>query len=132
MAKTFNHDEYLKDYKKRVMSRLTMDMKKEKRDEIQRHADRCGETLTGYIKKAVEMRMAMDDCGTYQEEKSDRQDEQEEARIAARTDSVKSFGVSIGDGGKAAAERNRKQGRIVKDGEHGFMVVYAPEEEDSL
>lgn len=127
MEKKFNHDEYLKEYKKRVLTRLTMDMKREKREEIQRHADLHGETLTGYIKKAVEMRMAMDNCGA-DWERTVKKETQAEERTAMRPESAKSFGATIGDIGKAAANVNRKQGKMVLT-EKGYVMVYGQEAE---
>lgn len=126
MENKFSYDKYMKDYKKRVLTRLTMDMKKEKRDEIQQHADRCGETLTGYIKRAIEMRMAIDDYSIALPEEG-----QTEARgesVARNEELVKSYGKSIGDIGKVTLGDGKKKGRIVKDGEHGFRVVYLPDD----
>ena len=40
--KKFNHDEYLKEYRKNVLVRIALDMKRDKRDKIKRHADACG------------------------------------------------------------------------------------------
>lgn len=78
---TFNHDGYLKDYKKRLLSRLTIDMKKTKRDEIQAHADQCDETLTGYIKKAVEMRMEREDKLAEKKRKEKEREEKEKQKF---------------------------------------------------
>lgn len=116
MKGKFNHDEYLKEYRKRVFSRLTVDMKKEKREEIQRHADLCGETLTGYIKKAVEMRMAAESGSISQ---SNTEPQKAEPQKSDRT----------GGGQKAGSETKGKK-RIIRDGEHGLRVVYAGEEGD--
>ena len=61
--------------------------------------------MAGYVKKAVEMRMA-----------SESVIDTKKAEAVNRENVLRTFGTSIGDGGKEAAEKNRKQGRIVKDG----------------
>lgn len=44
-------------YKKAHIKRIPLDVQKEKYDEIKSAADRAGETINGYIKKAIEERM---------------------------------------------------------------------------
>lgn len=44
-------------YAKRSLKRIPLDVQKEKYDEIKAAADRVGETVNGYIKKAIEDRM---------------------------------------------------------------------------
>ena len=43
--------------KKRSLKRIPLDVQKEKYDEIKAAADKAGETVNGYIKKAIEQRM---------------------------------------------------------------------------
>lgn len=44
-------------YKKAHIKRIPLDVQREKYDEIKSAADRAGETVNGYIKKAIEERM---------------------------------------------------------------------------
>lgn len=44
-------------YKKAHIKRIPLDVQREKYDEIKSAADRAGETINGYIKKAIEERM---------------------------------------------------------------------------
>ena len=44
-------------YKKAHIKRIHLDVQKEKYDEIKAAADKAGETVNGYIKKAIEQRM---------------------------------------------------------------------------
>lgn len=44
-------------YKKAHIKRIPLDVQKEKYDEIKAAADKAGETVNGYIKKAIEQRM---------------------------------------------------------------------------
>ena len=44
------------EYAKRSLKRIPLDVQKEKYDEI-KAADKAGETVNGYIKKAIEQRM---------------------------------------------------------------------------
>ena len=45
------------EYAKRSLKRIPLDVQKEKCDEIKAAADKAGETVNGYIKKAIEQRM---------------------------------------------------------------------------
>ena len=45
------------EYAKRSLKRIPLDVQKEKYDEIKAAADKAGETVNGYIKKAIEQRM---------------------------------------------------------------------------
>ena len=47
------------EYAKRSLKRIPLDVQKEKYDEIKAAADKAGETVNGYIKKAIEQRMEM-------------------------------------------------------------------------
>ena len=44
-------------YKKTHIKRIPLDVQKEKYEEIKEAADRAGETVNGYIKKAIDDRM---------------------------------------------------------------------------
>lgn len=45
------------EYAKRSLKRIPLDVQKEKYDEIKLAADKAGETVNGYIKKAIAQRM---------------------------------------------------------------------------
>ncbi len=45
------------EYAKRSLKRIPLGVQKEKYDEIKAAADKAGETVNGYIKKAIEQRM---------------------------------------------------------------------------
>ena len=45
------------EYAKRSLKRIPLDVQKEKYDEIKAAADKAGETVNGYIKKAIEQRL---------------------------------------------------------------------------
>ncbi len=49
--------EYLYDYKKSKLKRIPLDVQKEKYKEIKAAADKTGESVNGYIKKAIDERM---------------------------------------------------------------------------
>jgi predicted HicB family RNase H-like nuclease len=44
-------------YKKRAIKRIPLDVQKSKYAEIQKAAEEAGETINGYIKKAIDMRL---------------------------------------------------------------------------
>ena len=44
-------------YKEKNIKRIPLDVQKEKYDEIKAAADRAGETVNGYIKRAIDERM---------------------------------------------------------------------------
>ena len=48
---------HLLNMRKRSLKRIPLDVQKEKYDEIKAAADKAGETVNGYIKKAIEQRM---------------------------------------------------------------------------
>lgn len=50
-------------YKERSIKRIPLDVQKEKYDEIKAAADSAGESVNGYIKVAIEERMARDTHG---------------------------------------------------------------------
>ena len=49
--------EYLYDYKKSRLKRIPLDVQKEKYEEIKAAADKTGESVNGFIKKAIDERM---------------------------------------------------------------------------
>lgn len=49
--------EYLYDYQKSKLKRIPLDVQKEKYEEIKAAADHAGESVNGYIKKAIDERM---------------------------------------------------------------------------
>lgn len=52
--------EYLYDYQKSKLKRIPLDVQKEKYQEIKVAADHAGESVNGYIKKAIDERMKRD------------------------------------------------------------------------
>jgi len=52
--------EYLYDYQKSKLKRIPLDVQKEKYEEIKAAADHAGESVNGYIKKAIDERMERD------------------------------------------------------------------------
>lgn len=49
--------EYLYEYQKTKLKRIPLDVPKEKYEEIKAAADTAGETVNGYIKKAIDERI---------------------------------------------------------------------------
>lgn len=120
MAEENKRGEYLKRYKKEVLSRIAVDVKKEYREEIQRHADRCGESLTGYIKRAVQMRMEQESDKTAAEKSPDVVEMQVvEKKEVAHSD----FDIPFGFYGRE--KEYKPKGKIVKspDGQ-GYAMAY--------
>ena len=52
-----NKVKYNLEYTKKNLKRIPLDVQKEKYEEIKAAADRVGETVNGYIKKAIDERM---------------------------------------------------------------------------
>lgn len=52
-----NKVKYNLEYAKKNLKRIPLDVQKEKYEEIKAAADRVGETVNGYIKKAIDERM---------------------------------------------------------------------------
>lgn len=48
------------DYAKQNLKRIPLDVQKEKYDEIKSHAEMCGETVNGFVKRAIAEAMARD------------------------------------------------------------------------
>lgn len=49
--------EYLKDYKKLHLKRVPLDLKLEEYKEVKEAAEASGESVNGYIKKAIRLRL---------------------------------------------------------------------------
>lgn len=125
MAEENKRGEYLKRYKKEVLSRIAVDVKKEYREEIQRHADRCGESLTGYIKRAVQMRMEQESGEIVPAKVSSAV----EMQVVERPEPARrDFDIPFGFYGRD--EQKKQKGKIIKDPKGGgYMISYAPDED---
>lgn len=55
-----NRNEYLYDYAKKNLKRIPLDVQKEKYDIIKAAADNAGESVNGYIKRAIDERLERD------------------------------------------------------------------------
>ena len=64
MPLTEERKEYLKEYQKSKLKRIPLDVTKEKYDAIKAAADSAGESVNGYIKKAIDDRMERDGSTT--------------------------------------------------------------------
>ena len=60
MALSEERKEYLYDYKKSKLKRIPLDVQKEKYEERATAASKTGESVNGYIKKAIDQRMERD------------------------------------------------------------------------
>ena len=60
MPLTEERKEYLKEYQKSKLKRIPLDVTKEKYESIKVAADSAGESVNGYIKKAIDDRMERD------------------------------------------------------------------------
>ncbi|MDD6065561.1 MAG: hypothetical protein PUD04_03160 [Firmicutes bacterium] len=58
MPMTDQRKDYLYSYQKKNLKRIPLDVQKEKYEEIKAAADAAGEKVNGYIKKAIDERMA--------------------------------------------------------------------------
>ena len=54
---TFDKKSYDLKYAKDKLKRIPLDVSKEKYDQIKAAADQVGESVNGYIKKSIDMRM---------------------------------------------------------------------------
>lgn len=54
---TFDKKSYDLKYAKEKLKRIPLDVTKEKYDEIKAAADQAGESVNGYIKKSIDMRI---------------------------------------------------------------------------
>ena len=59
-----NKKAYNKDYAKNNLKRIPLDVQKTKYDEIKAAADKVNETVNGYIKKSIDMRMESESGNT--------------------------------------------------------------------
>ena len=57
MADTTNKTRYNIEYAKKNLKRIPLDVTKEKYEEIKKSADLVGESVNGYIKKAIDQRI---------------------------------------------------------------------------
>ena len=57
MATTDPKTLYDLNYAKEKLKRIPLDVRKEKYEQIKQAAERSGESVNGYIKKAIELRM---------------------------------------------------------------------------
>lgn len=57
MSMSDERKEYLYEYAKKNLKRIPLDVQREKYEAIKAAADKTGETVNGYIKKAVDERM---------------------------------------------------------------------------
>lgn len=57
---TFDKKSYDLKYAKDKLKRIPLDVPKEKYDQIKAAADNAGESVNGYIKKSIDMRMEAD------------------------------------------------------------------------
>lgn len=55
-----NKKEYNKNYAKNRLKRIPLDVQKEKYEEIKNAAENAGETVNGYIKKSIDIRLSSD------------------------------------------------------------------------
>ena len=53
--------EYLTNYHKEKLKRIPLDVPKEKYNQIKEHSEKCGETVNGFIKRAIDETMKRDD-----------------------------------------------------------------------
>lgn len=60
MSNSENKTAYNMNYAKTKLKRIPLDVQKEKYEEIKTAADTAGETVNGYIKKAIDERMERD------------------------------------------------------------------------
>lgn len=58
MALTENQKQARYNYAKKALKRIPLDVQKEKYEQIKAAADAAGEKVNGYIKKAIDERMA--------------------------------------------------------------------------
>lgn len=64
MALSEQRKEYLYGYQKSKLKRIPLDVQKEKYEEIASAASTAGESVNGYIKKAIDKRLESDNHAT--------------------------------------------------------------------
>ena len=62
MSNSENKTAYNMNYAKTKLKRIPLDVQKEKYEEIKTAADSAGETVNGYIKRAIDERMERDNA----------------------------------------------------------------------
>lgn len=62
MSNSENKTAYNMNYAKTKLKRIPLDVQKEKYEEIKTAADSAGETVNGYIKRAIDERMQRDNA----------------------------------------------------------------------
>ena len=62
MTMSEQRKDYLYSYQKEKLKRIPLDVPKEKYEEIKTAADSAGETVNGYIKRAIDERMEHDNA----------------------------------------------------------------------
>ncbi|MBP3468157.1 MAG: hypothetical protein J6K26_01400 [Lachnospiraceae bacterium] len=62
MSNSQNKTAYNMNYAKTKLKRIPLDVQKEKYEEIKTAADSVGETVNGYIKRAIDERMQRDNA----------------------------------------------------------------------
>ena len=62
MTMSEQRKDYLYSYQKEKLKRIPLDVPKEKYEEIKAAADSAGETVNGYIKRAIDERMERDNA----------------------------------------------------------------------
>ena len=62
MSNSENKTAYNMNYAKNKLKRIPLDVQKEKYEEIKTAADSAGETVNGYIKRAIDERMERDNA----------------------------------------------------------------------
>ncbi len=60
MTYSENKRKYNDKYRQEHVKRIPLDVQKEKYEEIKNAADDAGETVNGYIKKSIDMRLSSD------------------------------------------------------------------------
>ena len=56
----FDKNKYMNDYRNAKLKRIPLDVTKEKYSEIAKHAKRRGESVNGFIKRAIDEAMSRD------------------------------------------------------------------------
>ena len=56
----FDKTEYQRNYRKEKLKRVSLELPKEKYNDLKSAADNANESVNGYIKKAIEQRMKRD------------------------------------------------------------------------
>ena len=57
--------EATKKYKAMHIRRVALEMQREEYERLKRHAENAGETVNGYLKKAMRLRMSTEEVGNH-------------------------------------------------------------------